>query len=306
MATYNLNIAFVKYYVESVPDYNQKLPVTVNNPKDTPTYVKATILNQGALGFTFDDGTTEKTYTVNANSSLSVTELLVPATNPAETMKDSIQIKLEYYKDNAYTKLFGEDVLNVQLNYYIENADGTWTSTAYPDESVFVWEKWPASTIATIAYQDKATVTGVNGKLLMLRQYNPGSTLISKTTVAGVVSSESALFNIDPYYHTTVAIGFMAVQDTTTPAPEGFLSTVLRYYSGSNAMIYGGYNLITGAFDKSTWDWKTFASTAIVGGLLKIVGINWGTGESPIAGMKWYDTPAELTIDDVIYFLPLP
>ncbi|AFL94721.1 hypothetical protein CL1_0513 [Thermococcus cleftensis] len=305
MATYNLNLAFVKYYVESVPDYNQKLPITINNPKDTPTYVKATILNQGALGFTFDDGTTEKTYTVNANSSLSVTELLVPATNPAETMKDSIQIKLEYYKDDAYTKLFGEDVLNVQLNYYIENADGTWTSSTYTDENAFIWDKWPASTIATVTLQDKATVPGVNGKPLMVR-YTGGAYSSSATVTSGVISSESALFYIDPTYHTTVALGFMAVQDANTPAPAGFLATVLRYASGTNAMIYGGYNLITGAFNGVTWDWKTFASVSTVGGLLKIVGINWGTGDVPFAGLKWYDTPAELTIDDVIYFLPLP
>lgn len=306
MATYNLNLGFVKYYVESVPDYNQKLPTVINNPKSTTTYVKATITNQGALGFTFDNGTTEKTYTVNANSSLDITELLVPSTNPSETLKDTIQIKLEYFKNSDYTGKFGEDTLNVQLNYYIENSDGTWTSSTYSDESAFIWDKWPASTIATIAYQDKATVTGVNGKLLMMRLYNSGSSLNSKTTVAGVVSSESALFKIDPYYLKSVAMGFIAVQDTDTAAPEGFLSTILRYYSGSKAMVYGGYNLPSGAFDNATWDWKTFATNKNVGSLLKIVGINWGNGEAPFAGLKWYDASAELTIDDVIYFLPLP
>ncbi|WP_324735300.1 hypothetical protein VFC49_09140 [Thermococcus sp. SY098] len=167
MASYVRDLALVKYYKESLSEYATYLPAKVNNTSDKAIYVKLSISSQGNLLWYFDDGAgnlvTEKTYTINAYSVLELNEKLVASTVPTETQKDQVLIKVQYYKDSALTQLFGEDNITVNIHCYIQQADGSWTSTQYPNESDIIFEKWNFSGLALTNITDGTRLTGVNG-----------------------------------------------------------------------------------------------------------------------------------------------
>lgn len=149
MASYTFDLALVKYYRESLNEYATFMPFKIANTKDQAFYAKISIINQGNLLWYFDDGAgnlvTEKTYTINANSVLSLNEKLVASTTPTETQKDQITILVEYFKDDTLLNKFGEDTITVPIHIFIQNADYSWTSTQYPNESDIVFEKWKAT-----------------------------------------------------------------------------------------------------------------------------------------------------------------
>lgn len=230
MATFNFNTAFVKYYNETVPDYNHKLPLRVYNPKSSTTYVRVSITGQGDLLWTFDDDTTQKDLSVNANTTLSTTLVFKPTTPPAETMKDVITLKVEYYKNSDYTGLLGSDTVNVHLNSYIENSDRTWSSSYYPDESVFIWERWPASVFpAPGTYSTGTTITGElgNGRFYLWTKYSYKFEVLG--VEGGIVSDSSIRVKARDSGDWTYCDSYLITKTASgTKPPEGFLAGVTK------------------------------------------------------------------------------
>ncbi|WP_297499438.1 hypothetical protein [Thermococcus sp.] len=162
MAT--VKTAFVKYSNESTVDYKVNVRFNVLNTKTHDFYPKMTILSAGNLNWGFADGSTEKDYALPANSTLQVSEDLTPGTAPTETTKDTVTLKLEFYKDSARTVKEFEQTVIVEISVYIQNSDGTWTSSSYPNESDIVYDYFDFSSLTSPV---KTDITGVNGKVTL-------------------------------------------------------------------------------------------------------------------------------------------
>jgi len=162
MAT--VNTAFVRYNNEDNVEFKVKADFNVVNVKTRTLYLKLSILNAGNFGWSFADGSTEKNYTLNANNITEISEDLVSSTAPTETSKDVVTFKLEYYKDSNYTTKDFEQTLTLNVNIYIQNSDGTWTSSAYPNEDDIVYDYFDFSGITNVT---KSDITGINGKVVM-------------------------------------------------------------------------------------------------------------------------------------------
>ena len=152
MANHTFDLALVKYYKEHLDEYATYMPFKISNTKDKPFYAKISIVDQGNLAWSFVDDSgnlvTEKTYTLNANSVLDLNEKLVALTTPTETQKDSISIRVEYFKDPDLTRKFGEDTITAPIHIFIQNSDYSWTSTQYENESDIVYDKWSFTDIS--------------------------------------------------------------------------------------------------------------------------------------------------------------
>lgn len=167
MATYTFDLALVKYAKESLDEYATFMPFKILNSKDKTFYAKISIVSQGNLLWSFVDdagvATTSKTYTLNANSVLSLNEKLLATTAPIETQKDSISVKIEYFKNSDLTGKFGEDSITVNIHCYVQNVDGTWTSTAYTNEADIIYEYWNFAGLPSTSIGNGTRLTGVNG-----------------------------------------------------------------------------------------------------------------------------------------------
>ncbi|ALM76460.1 hypothetical protein [Thermococcus barophilus] len=196
MVSYTFDLALVKYYRESLDEYATFMPFKIANTKDQAFYAKISIINQGNLLWNLDDGAgnlvTEKTYTVNANSVLDLNEKLIASTAPTETQKDTITILVEYFKDSGLTQKFGEDTITANIHCYIQQADGSWTSTAYPNEADIVYDKWNFSGLALTNIADGTRLTGVNGLAdLYFKLISSGGGVATYVSDVGLVTDAS-------------------------------------------------------------------------------------------------------------------
>ena len=144
MATYNLQTAFIKFSKETLPDgamANASIKFSLGSLWNQTLYYKISIVNQGLQTWTFDDGTTEKTGSLGAMTN-SVVGLSFQTPNiPSETMKDQLQLKVSYYKNNDYTGLISEDTINIDIYILIQQSDGTWGSPSNNlDEDTVVFD----------------------------------------------------------------------------------------------------------------------------------------------------------------------
>jgi len=144
MATYTLQTAFIKFAKETLPDgatANVSVKVSLGSLWNKELYYKISIINQGTLSWTFDDGTTEKTGSLGAGATSTITLPFKTTNIPTETMKDQLQLKVSYYQNNDYTGLLSEDTINLEIYMLIQQSDGTWGSPSNNlDEDTVVFD----------------------------------------------------------------------------------------------------------------------------------------------------------------------
>ena len=194
MVEYNWDLALVKYYKENLNDYLTYLPMKVVNTLNQTLYVKETITSQGNNNWTFDDGSTVRTFSVNANSYANRQEGIKAGNALSETTKDQITVVVEYFTDEAMQNKFGQDVINATIHAYIQQSDGTWGSSTYAEDDVvydyFDFSGVSQTTIGTYTLQGK----NGNAKLYIVHTGNDGTELEATT---GLVS-DVGLF-VDTY-----------------------------------------------------------------------------------------------------------
>ncbi|NJE01830.1 hypothetical protein [Thermococcus sp. JdF3] len=208
MATYNMQSAFVKYYKESTDDYSIPIKFSVVNFKPYVLYVKVSIINPGNSGFTFSDSTTEKTFAVGSSTNNTFSSTVTPNNAVTETMRDDIALRVEYFKNSDYTGKLGEDTINYQLNYYIQNQDLSWTSSQYPNEDAVVFDVIPATqwggTTSATGLKNNVRIVASGGK-----NYGTTTGIIEDIAVKLGQSAKACGYNstsftvrIIPYYTT--------------------------------------------------------------------------------------------------------
>lgn len=197
MVDYNLKAMFVKYYREQVADYLTKFYHDFANTHDQTIYIKMTITAQGSLGWVFDNDTTEKTLSVNANTVSQVETTIKAPSGISETQKDQITILVEYFKDSGYTQKFGEDTLIVTIHCYIQNSDGTWTSTAYPNESDIIFDHIIFDSLPESAetMPNPFFIEGVNGNARFYVEHSGIDDYIKYYKLQGSIDTYSGRFN---------------------------------------------------------------------------------------------------------------
>ncbi|WP_297074160.1 hypothetical protein [Thermococcus sp.] len=137
MVTYNVITGTAKFNAENnLTQLSAGVKLNIASIWNATLYYKITIANQGSLGWTFDDGTTEKSGTLNAGANVLETLTLVTSNIPTETTKDSLQLKITYYKNSDFTGQVSEDTVNVTAYVFIQQSDGTWGSADYPEDVV--------------------------------------------------------------------------------------------------------------------------------------------------------------------------
>ncbi|WP_148882766.1 hypothetical protein [Thermococcus aciditolerans] len=299
----NLQAGFVKYYRESVDNYNIPIKQAIYNPRGSTTYVKITLVDQGSLGFTFGDGTTEKTLSVGANSSITAGETLVPSTTPTETMKDHITLKIEYFKNSNYSGKFGEDTVQYQINYYIQNQDGSWTSSQYPNEDDIIYDQWTSNSFNVSA---NAGIVGIKG---VLKLTHGGATTIYVQEVPGIVSDIAAQMKSytsgysysSRYYYMTAYQYLKKVSDGNPPGNVIFAG-IIKYDSGDNGKVSAGFS--------GVGDVLLISSSGGIGKFILYPSMFQQyikeQGSRYVGSYSEYSIDVVFTIDGLIAFNPLP
>lgn len=246
MANYTFDLALVKYYEEHLDEYATYMPFKISNTKDKPFYAKISIVNQGNLTWSFVDGSgnavTEKTYTLNANSVLSLNEKLVASTTPTETQKDSISIRIEYFKNSDLTGKFGEDTITAPIHIFIQNSDHSWTSTQYANESDIVFDTFDFTGVdLSMGPATQDVLAGVNGKAVMRWFWRHGSSgklwVVEDTPLLG---STARLW---PSYYIQ---GYLAIVDAVTKLKlDKFIAMVFNCISREGGGYSYGYGTIS-------------------------------------------------------------
>ena len=239
----NVKTAFVKYYNETSVTYHVNMRFNVLNTKTHDLYPKMTILSAGNLNWGFADGSTEKEYTLPANSTLQVSEDLTPGTEPTETAKDTVTLKLEFYKDSARTVKEFEQTVTVEISVYIQNSDGTWTSSTYTNESDIVYDYFDFSSLTSPA---KTDITGVNGKVtLHPYTWDNGSDRCEFAGVSGRYSSSMLQIHQwdDDRLHLEASgvgerfVSYVVTVETNSVDTPEWLKAGVKQFSGSTSYI---------------------------------------------------------------------
>lgn len=317
MASYTFDLALVKYYRESLNEYATFMPFKIANTKDQAFYAKISIINQGNLLWYFDDGAgnlvTEKTYTINANSVLSLNEKLVASTTPTETQKDQVTILVEYFKDDTLLNKFGEDTITVPIHIFIQNADYSWTSTQYPNESDIVFDKWSFSGISLTELANGMQLSGDLGNAMLYIYYyeSHSSNYVKIETTPGYLHDTalrimSYVVGISHETHKNIFI-FTPVDINNNEIRDKFFSFVPK---GVSISTYGtGYVYFAYVYDKTQDSFQSVDSFANVA-IKKYVGIpnNITTPALRMYHIGAYEKSSsyELHLDGVYLFNKLP
>jgi len=231
MAGYTFDLALVKYYRESLDEYATFMPFKITNTKDQAFYAKISIINQGNLLWYFNDNAgnlvTEKVYTINANSVLSLNEKLVASATPTETQKDQVQIKIQYYKDAELTQLFGEDNIIVNIHCYIQNSDYSWSSTYYTEDQI-VFDKFNFAGINK-SISTGEILQGVNGNAKMYGTRYEGN----NTTIYTEYSPSYLESTLDLYLKDYLLQNVTIDNVDDTPLDSKFMAVFLTFVQAS-------------------------------------------------------------------------
>jgi len=196
MVEYTLRTGLVKYANEhTTSDYWTQVVFSLNNLDNTTKYAKIQITNQGNLGWTFDDGTTSFTQTLNAGGQYIITKNIKPSTLPTETTKDTIVLIIKYYSDSQLTKYIGHDIVTIEIHCYIQQSDGSWGSASYPN-NIVVFDKLDRD-LTGITLGD---VQLDNGNAVIKLKANSGGSLSTDT---GVIHNQALVYFADgkTYYY---------------------------------------------------------------------------------------------------------
>ncbi|WP_456395070.1 hypothetical protein [Thermococcus sp.] len=196
MATFNIKTGLVKYMNEHTDtSYWTQIAFSLNNSSNKKIYAKCEIINQGNLGWKYDDESTSFTKTLNAGGQYSLTKNIQPSTIPSETQKDEIQIKVSYYADANLTQFLGYDLINIEIHCYIQQSDGSWGSASYPD-NIVVFDKLDRD-LTGITLGD---VQLDNGNAVIKLKAHSGGSLSTDT---GVIHNQALVYFADgkKYYY---------------------------------------------------------------------------------------------------------
>jgi len=239
MPEYSWDLALVKYYRENINDYLTYLPLRVVNTLNQTLYVRETIVNQGNLGWTFDDGSQVRTFSVSARNYASRTEGIKAGTAPAETQKDQITVVVEYFTDEAMQNKFGQDVINATIHAYIQQQDGTWGSSQYSESDV-VYDYWDFAGIAQQSISGSVNLDGVNNIARMYMKHT-GSYYFTIYSDIGIVTDTS--LRVDVYTHEPTShmyIYFQNVSDNS-PITDKFIAGVATLSGSKSHSFVLGY-----------------------------------------------------------------
>jgi len=241
MPEYNWDLALVKYYRENINDYLTYLPLKVVNTLNQTLYVKETIVNQGNLGWTFDDGSQVRTFSVGARNYASRTEGIKAGTAPTETQKDQIMVVVEYFTDEAMQNKFGQDVINATIHAYIQQQDGTWGSSQYSENDV-VYDYWNFSGIADQSFSDSRTIDGALGKGRITIKFS-GQGHLRMYSDIGIVTDTSLHVEThsDSFYRTGNGYIYFRNLSDNSLIGDKFIAGVINIVGGteSHSLILG-------------------------------------------------------------------
>ncbi|WP_054839943.1 hypothetical protein [Thermococcus sp. JCM 11816] len=221
---------------------------------------------------------------------------LKPASRINETSKDNIVIEVRYYKDSARTQLIGTDTFNIQANWYIQNADYTWTSSTYTNEADIVYEKWDTA-ISNLG-------TGIRGKYDLLGDYGrvtftlfdymqySSTYYYSGKTTNTILRTEGIYLQGTASYSTSIS---------RFDAPAGGKIVVYMFHHNGYSTDYAGYSPPAGSSSFTTVLKVPTSNTSPYKVVLPV-------DDTP-AGHKMYTAntfPVYTYLENIYVFNPLP
>jgi len=154
--------AYVRYYGENHDTADMRARFYIENSTNETLYAKISVPDPGIFSIN------ELTVTLNPLQKIPVElPISTAASNITETTKYSMSMKVEYYTDSSLATKKMEQTMPLEVYAYIQNSDGTWTSSNYSDSAI-IYDYFDFSSLTDFenpVSPERKALLGANGRV---------------------------------------------------------------------------------------------------------------------------------------------